>query len=73
MDGEDSQDGKRAALLTILIQKPPRRTLVEVGPVGPCEVQGVLDIALPVMEPPSIALLEGAGGLEPHWIWHQGP
>lgn len=34
--------------------------LVVVGPVGPREVQGVLDIALPVVEPP-IALLQKLG------------
>lgn len=37
-----------------------------VGPVGPCEVQGVLDIALAVVEPPTIALLHKPG-LELHW------
>lgn len=45
--------------------------LVVVGPVGPCEVQGVLDIALPVVEPITIALLQKPG-LEPPGIWHQG-
>lgn len=41
--------------------------LVVVGPVAPCEIQGVLDIALPAVEPPTIALLQKPG-LEPHGI-----
>ena len=45
--------------------------LVVVGPVGPSEVQGVLDIALPVVEPTTTALLQKPG-LEPPGIWHQG-
>lgn len=45
--------------------------LVVVGPVGPCEIQEMLHIALPVVEPPTIALLQKPG-LEPNGLWHQG-